>query len=223
MFKKVKYGKLNYSINKNDYFEFTSRKEADSWGIKYYQDWAVKYNETMKSADRILKSSMVTSPVEFYCGFAYKPTNSLLRFGYINNFSSDELENRYNEMANLLTVVLCSAPRIPCNIITYRLVCDDFVKLLIEKNKQEYPIPAQEKGFMSTSLLSDIINMEEPYALEKNLLKIYIPKDNVGIYVNAVTDRPEQEILLPPNSFLGLIEYPYKDFVLNTLKSSIQK
>lgn len=64
---------------------------------------------------------------------------------------------------------------------------------------------------MSTSLLKNIANENEPYAAESNLLKIFVPKDTIGVYVNAVTKRSEEEMLLFPNMFFGLISYPYKD------------
>lgn len=56
-----------------------------------------------------------------------------------------------------------------------------------------------------------IANQNEPYAVTKNLLKIFAPKDTVGIYINAVTRSSEEEMLLFPNMYLGLISYPYKD------------
>lgn len=64
---------------------------------------------------------------------------------------------------------------------------------------------------MSTSLIKDIVNQEEPYATSNNLLKIYEEKGTIGVYVNAVTKRSEEEMLLFPNMYLGLIGYPYND------------
>ena len=64
---------------------------------------------------------------------------------------------------------------------------------------------------MSTSLLKDIANEQESYAKENNLLKIFVPKDTMGVYVNSVTKRSEEEMLLIPNMYLGLVSYPYKD------------
>ncbi len=64
---------------------------------------------------------------------------------------------------------------------------------------------------MSTSLVKIIVNEEELYAAENNLLKIYVGKDSIGVYVNAITSRSEEEMLLYSNGFLGLIEYPYYD------------
>lgn len=83
----------------------------------------------------------------------------------------DSESNIYREMADILSIVLCSAPRIPMNIVLYRLVCDKFISELIEQNKQDRPTPIQEKGFMSTSLLRDIVYADEAYACENNLLK----------------------------------------------------
>lgn len=113
--------------------------------------------------------------------------------------------------ADILSNVLCSVPRIPHDLLLYRMVNDEFIDMLIEKNKQKLPTPIQEKGFMSTSLLKDIANENEPYVAENNLLKIFVPKDTIGIYVNAVTRRNEEEMLLFPNMYLGLVSYPYKE------------
>lgn len=33
----------------------------------------------------------------------------------------------------------------------------------------------------------------------------------VGVYVNAITKRSEEEILLLQGMYLGLLSYPYKD------------
>lgn len=82
---------------------------------------------------------------------------------------------------------------------------------MIEQNKQDIPTPIQEKGFMSTSLIKDIVNENEAYAAEKNVLKIYVEQSTIGIYVNSVTRRSEEEMLLFPNMHLGLSDYPHKD------------
>lgn len=211
IFKKIKYGDLQRSVdNKSDYYEFTSIDEATKWGMKFYQEWADKYQKTMKTAKGILTDPMITSPIECYCGYSYRQINSHLRFGNESNYL-------YKEMANLLTILLCNAPRIPCDIIAYRLVCSQFIESLISHNKKTPSTPVQEKGFMSTGLLSDIVNREEAYAKEEHLLKIYIPKNTIGLYVNAITCRAEQEIMITTNSYLALVEYPYKDSVLNKI------
>ena len=126
-------------------------------------------------------------------------------------YEKDDDYHTYRELADILSIVLCSAPRIPHNLVLYRMVNDEFINMLIEKNKQELPTPMQEKGFMSTSLLKNIANETESYVSQNNLLKIFVPKDTIGVYVNAVTSRSEEEMLLFPNMYLGLVSYPHKD------------
>lgn len=192
------YGEINWSIdNKNEYREFKTISETKEWGMKHYKEWEIKYKKVMKLAKNTVKTSLCTVPIECYCGYSYRRINHFLR----NN--SDTSEGHYRELADILSIVLCSAPRIPCDLILYRLVNNKFIEELIKQNKQDRPM--QEKGFMSTSLIKDIVNEDESYAVENNLLKIYVEQGTIGVYVNAVTNRSEEEMLLLPNMFLGLI------------------
>lgn len=203
---KKMYGELNWTIeNKDEYIEFSSSDESQKWGNKHYRIWADAYKKVMYLSKKVMKVGLVDAPIECYCGYSYRQINQYLRNDLDNDF------HLYREMADILAMVLCSAPRIPCKLVVFRLVNDEFITRLVEKNKNEHPAPIQEKGFMSTSLVKNIVNEEEPYAAENNLLKIYVDKDAIGVYVNAITSRSEEEMLLYPNGFLGLIEYPYYD------------
>ncbi len=53
-------------------------------------------------------------------------------------------------MTDLLIFALCLAPKIPENIVPYRVVGSAIAKENFLKNKNKEPF--QEKGFMSTSL-----------------------------------------------------------------------
>lgn len=64
---------------------------------------------------------------------------------------------------------------------------------------------------MSTSLLKRIVEENEGYTENKNLLKIFVPKDTIGGYVNVVQSRDEQEMLLLCGMKLALSSYPYID------------
>lgn len=165
----------------------------------------------MRLAKHSITNSLFTAPIECYCGDTYRKINDFLRK------EVDSESNIYREMADILSIVLCSAPRIPTNIVLYRLVDDKFVSELIEQNKQDRPTPIQEKGFMSTSLLRDIVYADGAYACENNLLKIYVESDTIGIYVNAITKRSEEEMLLFPNMYLALTNYPYRDDEVNKM------
>lgn len=206
MWNKYQYGEINWHIEKKElYKEFKTALEAEEWGMKYYKSWADSYKEVMRLAKHSVTNSLFTAPIEGYCGYAYRQINQFLRNEVDNESNIDQ------EMADILAIVLCSAPRIPMNIVLYRLVNDKFVSELIKQNKQDRPTPIQEKGFMSTSLLREIVYVGEDYARENNLLKIYVESDTIGIYANAITKRSEEEMLLFPNMYLALINYPYRD------------
>lgn len=206
MWKIREYGKINHSVDdKVGYREFKTASEAEEWGMKHYLNWAKQYKKSMKLAENTVKTSLCTAPIECYCGYSYKQINNFLRNGL------DSEGNLYRELADILSIVLCNAPKIPCDIVVYRFVNSEFISELIKDNKEDMPFPIQEKGFMSTSLIKDIVNQEEPYATSNNLLKIYVEKGTIGVYVNAVTKRSEEEMLLFPNMYLGLIDYPYHD------------
>lgn len=203
---KKRYGEIYWSIDKKEeYREFQNANEAQEWGMTLYRNWAEQYMKVMKMAGSMVKSGLYSAPLECYCGYLYRQINKFLRY------DRDDQNHTYRELSHILSIVLCSAPRIPCNLVLYRMVNDEFINMLVAENKSDMPTPIQERGFMSTSLLKNIINVDEPYAAEKNLLKIYIPKDTIGVYVNAVTTRNEEEMLLCPNMFLGLASYPYYD------------
>lgn len=203
---KYTYGDLYSTIDdKSENKEFLTAEECKKWG-EYYSDWTKRYKEIMSLFERIKPDySLESAPIECYCGNSYRGINEFLRFGYHSD------KHVYDKMVDILIMTLCSAPKIKDNIVVYRVVNDVFIKELIENNKLSDPIPTQEIGFMSTSLLKDIVNVYSDGGSGQYLLKIYVPKGTVGIYVNTVTRRDEEEILLAPNNYLRLIEYPYYD------------
>ena len=68
----------------------------------------------------------------------------------------------------------------------------------------------QEKGFLSTSMTKTIA-MHPEHLGSKYLLKIFVPKGAIGIYVNVIAQRDENELLLISGQYLGMIAYPYYD------------
>lgn len=202
----IKYGRILHNVNDSEkYLEFRDPLKAKEWGTHYYAKWAQTYSRLMKIASHSFDIPNMISPIERYCGYTFRHINAYLR----NNIDTEN--NSYREASDFLSFVLCSAPRIPCNVVVYRLVCDEFIEKLIENNKCNPPTPTLEKGFMSTSLTQDIVKQPEHYSAERNLLKIFVPKGTMGIYVNNICHRNEEEILLRPNLYLGLSSYPYID------------
>lgn len=199
----IKYGSIDSNINKDEYKNFKSTLEAEKWGMQYYRKWGKHYLNSMKATKGIIKENGISNSIEYYCGETYRWINQYLRTGIDNSLSKT-----YANIADTLTIILCLAPRVSENIIVYRLVNNEFIERLIEANKQG--IWVQENGFLSTSLTENIVNNNEYYSSYNNLLKIYVKSNTVGVYVNAVTKRQEEELLLAPNGYLKLLEYPYK-------------
>ena len=202
----LKYGEITHSLeDKSSYISFNSSDEASKWGHLTYDNWSKEYKKASFMAQQIMNghSSLPFSSLECYCGYLYGGINSYLR-------STPDVYDisMSRELANNLVFVLSSAPRIPNNIIVYRMVCDEFMNYLIDQNKKGFF--AIEKGFMSSSMLEPVSSQDEPYALHNNILKIHVPQKTVGVYVNSVTRRSEQEILIVPNRYIAMIDYPKK-------------
>lgn len=198
----MRYGKVNNNIVSSKYIEFREEDDAEAWGKKYYDKWSTQYKQNMKIAKKVIKTPCVDASIECYCGNNYKEVNEYLRFDI-------KKDNLYQEISDILAITLTMAPRVPNDIIVYRLVCDEFINELIKNNKRG--IPTQEKAFISTSLTKDIINSQEYYSEQKNMLKIYVKANTVGIYVNGVAKRHENELLLYPNGYFRLLKTPYED------------
>lgn len=209
---KFKYGEIWHQIdNIGSYKSFENFQEADCWGQKIYADWGKKYKDVSQELDRIFRSKTVWhDPLCCYCGYTYQQINPVLRTGkdIIPCSAQGGSINSYG-LACLLAFNLLYAPKVPDDIIVYRVVCDAFIDELICENKTGAAV--LERGFMSTSLLPDIAYNNELH--HKNLLKIYVPKGTAGVYINAVTDarKAECELLIMPNRFLALTAYPYAD------------
>lgn len=128
MINEQRYGKLSWKIDdKKEYLEFKNQEEAQAWGIEYYKNWADKYKRVMQMSKRAIKGSLCEVPVECYCGYSYRKINEFLRYG------RDTEHHTYRELADILSIVLCSAPRIPHDLVLYRMVDDKFIDMLIEK------------------------------------------------------------------------------------------
>lgn len=201
--------KLEHFEYKEYYHEFHSKDEATTWGLKHYKKWGYKYRffmQKIKDSSLFVKSEIKINPVEYYCGHGYKNINA-----YKRNFSSDvTLEWRVN--AELLSLVLLSAPPIPENIVVYKMVSKEYIEELTKAYNEIEHHYYNEKGFFSTSLTKDIA-LDEDYK-DREILKIYVPKGKYGIFVDSVVSRGEYEILLQNNISIRMCGYPYKDLRL---------
>lgn len=199
-------GYKNMNIDKTLYKSFNSREKAIEWGEIHYKDWKDHYSSLLSEMDYDHNKSHYYDAIDFYCGYKYRQINE-----YLRNNKNDTTENKFiREYTDILMLLLYLSPRIPENIVLYRLVSEEFVKNFLEKSNKGIPIT--ESGFVSTSLSSDIVKItNESYSGFNNLLKIYVEKGNVGLYTSIFAGRAEAEMLLPPNARFYLISKPYYD------------
>lgn len=181
-------------LDKSLYYEFSSVKEAELWGNKYYGKWANEYQENMQTLNGIFAIT-AGGVVERYCGYDYQHINAILR----NPECHYTCKNHYVTMSEVLAVIIMHAPKVPENIVVYRGVPSLFVDELYNRYSHGW---VQEKGFLSTSL-HKTIDMDHDFDA---LLRIYLPKGVPGAYVPCVAGRSEQEMLMLPNSFIKLTE-----------------
>lgn len=206
MFNKIKYGKINKIRDDGGaYYEFNTKQEASTWGNDYYGEWALSYKEKVEEKQWIDEIEVYDDPIRCYAGYTAREINEYLRTGHKEFTPSCDLK----KMINSLMKALYEAPRIPSDIVVYRLVPKIFVKELLENNKKSKPI--QEKAFMSTSLLTNIVKDENEYSSYKDMLKIYVNAGSIGVYIDGIENRGENEILFAPGMFLELVKYPYRD------------
>lgn len=119
MINEKKYGKLNWQINnKENYLEIKNYNDAQEWGKAHYKQWAKCYKRVMGMAQKSINEEKCVASIECYCGEDYR---------HVNNFMRGESDNKYHsykELADILSIVLCNAPRIPCDLILYRMVSE---------------------------------------------------------------------------------------------------
>lgn len=208
-----KYGDVEVIQNPSIYHEFSTEEEAEEWGKQKYAEWAKIHKEIYCRTFNYNYESFLhmTDPILSYTGTDFRRINDYLHGK--EDFSTDSTDknlihsqecNLRIRIANLLLAIY-SAPIIDQDVILYRQVSEETINKIIST-------PSYcELGFMSTSLVktSCVENCgNHPY-----LLKIYVDKDIPihAIYTNVIRYHNENELLLPPEIYLKMAAYPYKD------------
>ena len=187
--------------------------------INTWENWSELHKELYNNANWYYPKAFF-DPVKTYSGYAHKKINETLRVGWNciayadkEEYSSlevseiiAEIQNRnyIEKVINELRFSILSAPRIPENIIAWRWIPEKVLEQIISNKKK--PAYYIEKGFLSTSLDPSFVfdengNRPEQY---KELLRLFIPKNYHGIYVELIEHRSEYELLL-----LDGIEFKY--------------
>jgi hypothetical protein len=176
---------------------------AEAWGKKHYGDWSKRFREC-EPKDAL---GHPCSALRGHLGDRHRAINDHLRndgngtIPYENSGTKDEIEE--------LIATINEAPRVPENIIVYRVVAQSNTEEIIEASKSSHEMDKgfHEKGFLSTSLISEPAPDIKADNSRNCLLRIYTPKNALGAYVYLATydRREEQEVLFLPNSYLRII------------------
>ena len=188
-----------------NYRGFKTIDEAEQWGRSLYDSWGNKvkdFEREKKLSGLFEKGSWAYSPIEHYCGWEYQKINLYYRIG------NEKIEDKYKYRAVRMSEELLQAPRIPENIVAYRYVNEECVNELLYATRFNESKQFCEKGFLSTSLVKDIAKDAPDNTV---LLKLYVSKATVGVYVNSVVRRNEYEMLLQNNLFLRICKKLYWD------------
>lgn len=199
------YGEIDIIENPENYKEFKTKSEAEQWGRQIYGEWGrkvIEFENIKKDSSMIDNDSWANNVIEKYCSGEYLEINKHYR-----EKNNDEYDI-FNFKALRLSEELLEAPRINENIIVYRYVGEEFIDKLLYANKKLSHKKYYELGFLSTSLIKSIA---ENAPANSSLLKLYIDKGMVGAYVDVITGKGDNELLLRNNVFLNLCNAPYWD------------
>ena len=214
----------NNKLKKNMNFkEFNTDNECFKWGTKYYGDWLQEfqvnrsnpYESLLKSFENPSENLLVNeigtqeyddiyiySAFNFYSGDGYYQINKYLRYGKTEPFDAK---------SKLYSDIMISEIRkfhIPENIVTYRVLNKQGLSKM-SKGKVKKGMILEDKAFLSTGLIYK--NLWNKYNSDC-LLQILIPKGNNGLYIGLITNLYEQEVILPPNTKMEIIDiYRYKN------------
>ena len=183
--------------NKDKFREFHTDKEAYEWAMNYFGSWinemeSIKENSDLNNAANLLDA---------YTSSLNVPINRLLR-GYTEDFEEKQTEQYYKQISIISNEI--SKFSLQENIIVYRFTHEKLFSTLFESSEMKENTLFTEKGFMSTTLVRDLL-IEFAKSHKYNcLLKLYLPNGTKGSYMQRKNGINEQEFLLPPNSTFKL-------------------
>jgi len=185
-------------INNKTFREFRTDDEAIEWAMHYFGTWVKDIQANKNNEDE----NSIASLLYGYTGCMNILYNKYLR-GY-NVFDEEEIEE-YSKNTKIIAKEI-SKLELQENIIVYRYTHKNLFKLLFESSKPMIGKTFTDKGFMSTTLVADLLKKFAKEHRYNCVLKLYLPKGTKGAYISFKNSLlNEQEFLLPPNSKFILI------------------
>lgn len=191
-------------IERKAYKQFQTEQEALCWVTKYYRAW-LNYIQEYKNAK---KPDNAAQLLYDYTGGMNIPYNQYLR--KMNELKKENVE-QYSRDIDIITKEISKFSLLE-NIVVYRYTSTGFFKTMFLSPKLQVGKTYTDPGFMSTTL---VCNLLQAFAAKRKyncLLKLYLPKGTKGAYVKFDDSLlNEEEFLLPPNTTFRVIR-KYFDF-----------
>lgn len=189
------------------YKEFENSDEGSAWGCLHFGDVLTPINNPAYES------------VCFYTGSMSRKWNTVLRrhpsieSGNFEYSARGEFAEDGEQIRRILAVnSVLTQHNIPENIIVYRYTHKKLIRELCSKQILKRGMCFADKGFFSTTLVSQLlIDFAKKYRCDC-LLKIYVPTGTRGAYVsikNSLTTLDEQEVLFAPNVRLEIVKVNY--------------
>lgn len=196
-------------FKKGKFREFHSDKEASEWAMNHFRLWINEMRSIKETS--CLNYNYTANLLDAYTSSLNVPINKLLR-GCEEDLDEKQMKEYYEKISIVSNEI--SRFSLQENIIVYRFTHKKLFKALFETSRMQKNNLFTEKGFMSTTLVRDLL-VEFAKSHKYNcLLRLYLPKGTKGRYMQLTNRINEQEFLLPPNSTFKLLDkhlsYRYK-------------
>ncbi|MCB2300670.1 ADP-ribosyltransferase [Clostridium tagluense] len=186
-------------FHKKAFREFHTDKEVCEFVMKYFNSWI---NDV-----QINNKNNISNLLYAYTGSMNVIYNRFLR-GQVE-FEEEQLE-KYPKEIDIITKEICKL-ELQEDIIVYRYTCKSFFRNSFESFKSKIGRNFTEKGFMSTTLLPDLVKEFPQNHKYDYILKLYLPKGTKGAYVSIGNNNlNEYEFLLPPNATFKLLKRGFR-------------
>lgn len=195
-------------FNPNNYIQVEDENQALNYfkeHLDYFRKIEDEYNYKTKYS---VKNEHCYTIIKHYKGFNYIDINRFLRGEQLENNSEYNL-NKIKIRIDVITKELRKF-RLPFKLIVLRRVSNHFFnKTLLKGYKYKNGIKFTDKGFLSTSLSTNINYVDSKthdYCSGKSLMIIKVPKGISALYIEPVDEKGELELLLE------------RDLIMKTIK-----
>lgn len=186
-------------INKKSFREFQNELEASEWALKYYERWIREIQIDKGNLD----PNSIAYLLYVYSGNMNVVYNNFLRG--VSEYTKSEIEEYTKGIDTIKKEI--SKFELQENIVVYRYTHTKLFRFLFENFKTKKGKQFTDKGFMSTTLVPELLKSFAKNHRYNCVLKLYLPKGTKGVYIKFDESiLNEQEFLLPPNSTFTLLK-----------------